>query len=360
MTIAIQEGSWRNDIAVAVNTGVSWSSVNKAFVYQNGEWKQFFGPGIGTSTISLFTGGNNSAAISLVSSTCVFSTFTTAAQSTANLTATKCLGGGIYTDIFGLVGGGCQGYTGTAPSLLADNCPWGTLITVAEPNATFVVESIGGGSASNLVGGVISGNYNPGSVGAYADAVAQLFSWSTVTTTLQPSADLTTARCYLSAASISTFGIYFGGYDINNSQVNITDTCSWSTYITASQVSAQLTVTKVDYSCGSDRSNLVLIAGGQTGSISALSEQCNMSTLTTVAAPSANLSVARFGSSTTGDNINGIIIGGFASGTPQSPSGVASLVADKCNWSTFVTAAHVAANLAVARGHQESSQNGVL
>jgi hypothetical protein len=267
-----------------------------------------------------------------------FSTSTTAAQTSANLSQAR-WGVGTVSDktTYGYFAGG----TTSAGVATADRLTFSTSTTAAQTSANLSQARWG---VAGLSDGTTYGYFAGGFTGASVTvATGDRITFSTSTTAAQTSANLSQARYYLSGLSDgTTYGYFAGGLTGASVTVATGDRITFSTSTTAAQTSANLSQARYVLSSVSDGSTYGYFAGGFTGAAVATAELITFSTSTTAAQTSANLSTVRYGM---GGSSDGQTYGYFAGGD----SGTTVATADRITFSTSTTAAQTSANLSQAR-----------
>jgi hypothetical protein len=294
-----------------------------------------------TAIYGYFAGGFTGASVAVATGDRItFSTSTTAAQTSANLSQAR-WGVGTVSDktTYGYFAGG----TTSAGVATADRITFSTSTTAAQTSANLSQARWGvAGLSDGNTYGYFAGGFTGSSV---AVATGDRITFSTSTTAAQTSANLSQARYYLSGLSDnSTYGYFAGGITGSSAATSVTtaDRITFSTSTTAAQTSANLSQARYVVSSVSDNITYGYFAGGFTGAAVATAELITFSTSTTAAQTSANLSTVRYGM---GGSSDGQTYGYFAGGD----SGTIVGTSDRITFSTSTTAAQTSANLSQAR-----------
>jgi hypothetical protein len=293
-------------------------------------------------TKGYFAGGNTGFDLTTVAATTdklVYSTDTTTAQSSANLSQARSRLAGCSGD--STKGYFAGGYTGIAVLVAtADKLTYSSDGTVAQTTANL-------SQARYFSAGVSEGTTKGYFAGGYTGAVvstADKLTYSTDTTTAQTSANLSQARYTASVDGTSTKGYFAGGVvdqDLDT-VVATADKLTYSTDTTTAQTSANLSQARGYLAGVSEESTKSYFAGGSTGAAVATADKLTYSTDTTVAQTTADLSQAIYGLAGASERITK---GYFAGGT----TGSFVTTADKLTFATDTTAAQNTANLSQAR-----------
>lgn len=371
MTIFANDPVWRTDVVPFANDGISWTELNKIFIYQNGGWVQYYGPGLGAFTKAIFSGGINTSTVAeTISDLFSFETLTTAAQASANLTSGRTTAG-VSNNIFGIFAGGNTAYRfNTTGVVMSDICPWGTLVTAEQASANLIDTLFGIGCISSLLNGLLVGGATDPNTAAITSN-AELCQWATITTFAQSSAEISLARVFLGAAENKIYGLFVGGitaYGTNwaGPTINVADLTIIATYSTAAQSSANLSANRAIVGGTSDHMEFCLFMGGREGATSNTNvntaDLCLWETLVTSVRPSANLTQTGYFAVGCNDQINAVFTGwsaasgsGFTS-SYQGPSGNSNI----CPWATLTCAYNEFANLSTNRMAAAAIANGVI
>ena len=295
-----------------------------------------------------FAGGNTTAGnSSATADKLTFSTDTTAAQTSANLSQAK-------TNLAGCSGEGTKGYfaggsTGSVSYSTTDKLTYFTDTTFAQTSANLsqareYLAGISQGTTKGYFAG--GGNISSGSL-----ATADKITYAGDTTAAQTSADLSQARFALAGCSgEGTKGYFAGGSTDGVNGFATADKLTYSTDTTSAQTTANLTQARGYLAGCSGNSTKGYFAGGSLnsggfGTVVATADKLTYSTDITAAQTTANLSAAR-------GNLAGISQGttkGYFAGGSTGSSSSRSVVADKLTYSTDTTAAQTSANLSVVK-----------
>jgi len=238
------------------------------------------------STAGYFAGGNTAGAggqTTLVDKV-VFSTDTTAAETSAALSVGKASGSGHSSPTDGYFLGGNT--TPTTMVDLADKMVFSTEITsaVATANLSINVQNQGGlGSTTDgySMGGLTSGVVD--------QLVVDKLVYSTDTTAAETSANLTQSRREPQGPNGITEGWVAGGYKTAVAQVDTCDELTYSTDTTIAQTSANLTTAKAGISWNSNGVSKGYWSGGSSGAFTDTAEAVTFSTATTALVATADL-----------------------------------------------------------------------
>jgi len=288
------------------------------------------------TTKGYFAGGfTGSSTRTVVADKLTYSTDTTAAQTSANLSQAR----------GGLAGVGQEYNIGVFfgnNSITSGNIASGQIGQYHFSSGTtdiivMPITSIVGETNGYFAGG--STGFSPG----VALATADKLTYSTDTTTAQASANLSQARGYLAGCSGDSIKGYFaGGYD--PAVLATADKLTYSNDTTTAQTTANLSQARSDLAGISEGSTKGYFAGGYDPSTVATADKLTYSNDTTVAQTTANLSQARYSlAGCDGNGTKGYFAGGLNSG------GFIVATADKLTYSTDTTAAQTTANLSQAR-----------
>ena len=340
------------------------------------------------TTKGYFAGGSTDASISVATADkLTYSTDTTTAQTSANLSQTR-------YELAGISEGSTKGYFAggatasfTSRTVVTDKLTYSSDTTAAQTTANlsqarYFLAGVGqeynigvffgnnsitsGNIASGQIGqyhfssgttdiivmpitsivGVTKGYFAGGNNGSQV-ATADKLTYATDTTIAQGSANLSQARDQLAGCSGDSTKGYFAGGNTNaagTSYVTTADKSIYSTDSTAAQASADLSQARGYLAGVSEGTTKGYFAGGYTNSQVATADKLTYSTDTTVAQTTANLSQARdVLAGCSGDSTKGYFAGGGIGFQP----GVAT--ADKLTYSNDTTAAQTTANLSQAR-----------
>jgi hypothetical protein len=337
------------------------------------------------STKGYFAGGATALAVTSrtnLTDKITYATDTTAAQTSANLSAVKYNLAGIsqeFTSVFGdnsiasgniasgqigqyhFSSGATNNATNPVASIVgvtkgyfaggnngsqvatADKLTYATDTTIAQGSANLsqARDQVAGCSGDSTKGYFAGGNTDAAGTSYVATADKSIY--STDSTAAQASADLSQARGYLAGVSEGTTKGYFaGGY--TSAAVATANKLTYSTDTTVAQTSANLSQARYYLASVDGTSTKGYFAGGNTNSEVATADKLTYSTDTTVAQTTANLSQARdVLAGCSGDSTKGYFAGGGIGFNP----GVAT--ADKLTYSNDTTAAQTTANLSQAR-----------
>ena len=289
------------------------------------------------STKGYFAGGATTSFTTrtVVTDKLTYSSDTTAAQTTANLSQARYFLAGVGQEYnIGVFFGNNSITSGNIASGQIGQYHFssGTTDIIVMP-----VTSIVGETNGYFAGG--STGFSPG----VALATADKLTYSTDTTTAQASANLSQARGYLAGCSGDSIKGYFaGGYD--PAVLATADKLTYSNDTTNAQTTANLSQARSDLAGISEGSTKGYFAGGYDPSTVATADKLTYSNDTTAAQTTANLSQARY--DLAGCDGNGTK-GYFAGGT--NAGGFTVATADKLTYSTDTTAAQTTANLSQAR-----------
>jgi len=292
-----------------------------------------------------------------------YSTDTTAAQTTADLSQARQFLAGVdntYSTVFGdnsitsgnIASGQINNYNLSSGAIVLSS---GQITSGLIGDNAVTSGNIGSGQVGRFqindfnVGNNLSNNAISDSKGFFAGgntgapvSTADKLAFFTETATAQTSANLSAARGGLAGCSGEGTKGYFAGGDGNF--VNA-DKLTYSTDITAAQTTARLSQARGSLAGISEKLTKGYFAGGTNDGFTGLStaEKLTYSTDTTTAQTTARLSQARFGlTGCSGDSTKGYFAGG-------NTSGAALATADKLTYSTDITAAQTTANLSQAR-----------
>jgi hypothetical protein len=269
-----------------------------------------------------------------------YSSDTTAAQTTANLSQARYFLAGVGQEYnIGVFFGNNSITSGNIASGQIGQYHFssGTINNAANP-----VTSIFGLTKGYFAGGIT--DFLSSSVAATTDKLV----YSTDTTTAQSSANLSQARGRLAGCSgDSTKGYFAGGYTGGVFALATADKLTYSSDATAAQTTANLSQARYFSAGVSEGTTKGYLAGGSTGAVVSTADKLTYSTDTTTTQTSANLSQARYTASVDGTSTKGYFAGGVADEDLQT----VVATADKLTYSTDTTAAQTSANLSQARGY---------
>jgi len=291
------------------------------------------------NTAGYFAGGSSNV-IDIVATAdkLTYSTDSTAAQTTANLSQAR-------TSLAGCSGESTKGYFaggsgGGSNVITADKLTYANDSTVAQTTANLSQARQGvAGISQGTTKGYFAGGYTIANPGV---ATTDLLTYSNDTTIAQTSAYLSQARSESAGCSgEGTKGYFAGGY--TGELVATADKIIYATDSTAAQTTANLSQGRYGLAGVSEGLTKGYFAGGN-GSFGRTADKLIYSIDTTVAQTSANLSQARLRLAGVSD---GSTKGYFAGGATGAVVTVAT--ADKLTYSTDITAAQTTANLTQAR-----------
>ena len=241
-----------------------------------------------------FAGGQSASGAGNILATAdklTYSTNNTNAQTSANLSQARASLGGISGErTKGYFAGGLN--TSSNYTITADKLVYSTDTTAAQTSANLSQFRRG---LAGISEGSQKGYFAGGDTGG-AVATAEKLTYSNDTTSAQTSSDLSQARRYPSGCSgDSTKGYFAGGYTGLGIAVSTTDKIIYSTDTTASQTSANLSQARIASAGISEGLAKGYIAGGYTQpSVSvATADKLTYSSDTTAAQTTANLGQAR-------------------------------------------------------------------
>jgi hypothetical protein len=349
MTISVYDNAWRNDVVPFAKDGVDWTSIQKVFVFTNGAWVQYYGPGTGSCTMGLFT-GSCMWSTSLGSFICDWATFTSVNKPSAYLLIDVGCCSAAAGVIYAIIAGGSTGGTMTGDAVVtAEKCIWSTLVTSLSVSSDLTIARYLMAAVSSSVGGLFSGG-RAGAAAYLVYSTSDLCNWATAVTGAQASAELSSARTGISSAYNLATGLFMGGslyagtYQWNDPVVTA-DLCTLATFSTAVQSSAALTSARAAASGTSNYTEFSLFVGGGTSSTpTVLADVCLWETLVTSARPSANCPVALNGISGSGSVDTAMFIGGILT------YGMPPAMAWTCPWSTMTMAYAEFAALSISLG----------
>ena len=246
----------------------------------------------GDSTKGYFAGGDTGGTILTTADKLTYSNDTTSAQTTADLSQARYNLAGISEGTTkGYFAGGYD-YINVVTFATTDKLTYSTDTTAAQTTANLSQARYGlAGCDGNGTKGYFAGGLNSGS---FIVATADKLTYSNDTTTAQTSANLTQAKYWLAGVSEGlTKGYFAGGYDYIN--VVTADKLTYSNDTTAAQTSANLSQAREGLAGCSGEGTKGYFAGGSTDGVNgtAIADKLTYSTDTTAAQTSANLSQAR-------------------------------------------------------------------
>lgn len=294
-------------------------------------------PTVVTGVKGYWAGGATGTADQLATADKIlFSTDTTAAQTTANLSTARRLLAAAGND--GTKAFWAGGQTGASTDVAnTDKTTFSTDVTSAAAGANL-------SQARSYVAGVSERSTKAYFAGGYTGAnvaTADKTLFSSDTTAAQTTANLSAAR--QGSAGVyggSTKGYFGGGFSSGYSV--ITDKLVFSTDATAAQTSANLSQGRSLLAGESEGTSKGYWLGGTTGVALATADKIAFSSDTTAAQGSANLSSIR-------ERLAGLSDGSSKGFVAGGNSGVVVATADKTVFSTDITAAVTSANLSSAR-----------
>jgi len=293
-----------------------------------------------------FAGGLTGAFLSATADKLTYSTDTTTAQTTANLSQERYgLAGcsGDSTKGYFAGGNGSVTVVTTTDRLIYATS---TIITQSPANLTQARSDLAGISERST-----KGYFAGGSTGGYV-ATADKITYAGDTTAAQTSANLSQAIGYLAGVSGNSTKGYFAGGSTGG-YVATADKLTYSNDTTTAQTTANLSQARGYLAGCSGDSTKGYFAGGFTGAVAlATADKLTYSTDTTSAQTTANLSQARYGLAGVSE---GTTKGYFAGGNDNTAY---VSTADKLTYSTDTTAAQTSANLSQARGYLAGVDGG--
>ena len=268
-----------------------------------------------------------------------YSTDTTAAQTTANLSQIKSNLAGVSdgtTKGYFAGGSNAGGFVATADKITYSN---DTTVSQTTANLSQARSGLAGCSGQGTKGYFAGGTTNVNV------ATADKLTYATDTTVSQTTANLSQSRGGVAGISEgSTKGYFAGGIDGGLNYVVTADKLTYSTDTTVAQASANLSQARTQLTGCSGDSTKGYFAGGSTNGISGITtaNKLTYATDATTAQTTANLSQARYGLAGVSE---GTTKGYFAGGFSDSYAATA----DKLTYSTDTTIAQTTANLSQAR-----------
>lgn len=292
---------------------------------------------VGAATVGFFAGGNSGTSVTTAEQI-TYSTDTTAANTSANLTQAR--------SVTGCTERGTKGYF---ISTIADKITYSTSTTNAQPSANLSQSRTPGSISDGLTKGFLAGGYT----GSFVTTADKLI-FPTDTTAAQATANLSQARGATGCAGNTEKGYFAGGLTALGvgADVLTADLTNYSTDTTTAQTSARLSQARYGLAATTEGNTKGYFFGGDTNDVSpapgsysvALADKIVYATDTTSSQTSANLSQAR---QSTGVSL--ISSKGYCGGGNSFNYVVTS---DRIVYSTDTTAAQTSANLSQARnGH---------
>ena len=296
-----------------------------------------------------FAGGYTPAILATVDKL-IYSTDTTSAQTSANLSQER-------YDLAGCSGEGTKGYFagGTTNTAVAttDKLIYATATVIAQVSANLSQARQGlAGISERSTKGYFAGGLTGGSV---AVTTADKITYAGDTTAAQTTANLSQARYSLAGCSgDSTKGFFTGGTtNLGSTGFATADKLTYSTDTTAAQTTANLSQARSYLAGCSGDSTKGYFAGGYTGAVAlATADKLTYSTDTTSAQTTANLSQAKYSPA----GISELSTKGYFAGGNDNTAYVST--ADKLTYSTDTTAAQTSANLSQARAYLAGVDGG--
>jgi len=297
-------------------------------------------------TKGYFAGGYTGAKVSTTDKI-TFSTDTTAAATTANLTTQKFACVGVSEgSTKGYVAGGTTG----ADVNTADKITFSGDTTAAATTANL---SQARDNLAGLNGGSTKGYFAGGTTGAKVKT-ADKITFGTDTTVAQTTSDLSQERYGVTGASDTISKGYFAGGS-TGTPVNTTDKIIFSTDATSAQTTANLSSNRESSSGVGSAANKCYFSGGNTGANVVTTDKVAFSTDVLAATVSANLTQARGTLAGLGEwKTKGYLAGGTTGG------GVYVATTDKVTISTDVTSAQTTANLTSNKGYEAALSDSGL
>ena len=288
------------------------------------------------------TGAFGSSTETAVTDRITFSTSTTAAQTTADLSVARSRPAGLSDkSTYGYILGGSTAGDGIgALTAMTDRITFSTSTTAANTASDLSAAKydMSGLSDGSTYGYVAGGRTNPSAV-----ATADRITFSTGTTAANTASNLSMAR--YRAASVSdgsTYGYWVGGSTDGFNYFDTADRITFSTGATAARTTADLSTARYSPAGLSDGSTYGYVAGGRSSTEVTLTDRITFSTSATAANTTSNLSGAkRYHAANSDGSAYGYWGGGY--------SGGALSTADKITFSTGATAAQTTANLSTVR-----------
>jgi uncharacterized membrane protein YdcZ (DUF606 family) len=282
------------DAAVAITDRITFSTgTTAAFTAANLSQARYWVAGLSdASTYGYFAGGSTSVNAHVVTADRItFSTGTTAAFTTANLSqAREGLAGLSDASTYGYFAGGSTSVN--AHVVTADRITFSTGTTAAFTTANLSQARTFIGSVSDKLS---YGYFAGGRTGtAVRVTTADRITFSTGTTAAFTAANLSQARAEVFGLSdASTYGYFAGGSTAGDIVQNTADRITFSTGTTAAFTAANLSQARRAATGASDGSTYGYFVGGFTGAVVTTADRITFSTGTTAAFTAANLSTAK-------------------------------------------------------------------
>jgi hypothetical protein len=329
----LADGVWQQPTASYVSGGIT------AFMFNN---NSIVSGSISTTTTSIsqgyFAGGSTGANVSTTDKI-LYSTDTTAAQTSANLSQARSELAGISDSTTNgyFAGGATTSFSGHVAT--TDKIVYSTDTTAAQTTANLsqARQGLAGCSGERTKGYFAGGTTD----GANSLSTADKLTYSNDTTAAQTTANLSQARYYLAGISEGTTKGYFAG-GFSSTFLTTADKLTYSNDTTAAQTTADLSTATAYIAGCSGEGTKGYFVGGFTGAIVATAYKITYTTDTTAAQTTANLNQAR-------RNLAGISEGSTEGYFAGGSTGVIVATADKLTYSTDTTAAQTSANLSQAR-----------
>jgi hypothetical protein len=294
--------------------------------------------------------GGYTGAASTTADKITYSTDTTAAQTSANLSLVR-------SEIRGLSEGNTKGYTcgGYSSARITT-----TDITFFASDVTTTINSATLSLARNDYAGLstyVNKGYIAGGAtnSAYTNSIEFLY-YSNSTSAAQTTVTLSVTRGSIGSISQPNIqGYLAGGATSSVTFYATTDKLVYSTDSCAAQTTANLSTVRQQAAGISECQTKGFWAGGFSSSAAILAtvDKITFSTDTTVAQTTSNISTSRSAaSSPTQGSSKGYVLGGYTSW-----AGAVSIVSDRILFATETMAAQTSANLSVARGYGSSLDN---
>lgn len=306
-----------------------------------------------TGTYGYVMGGFTSASTTSGSATAervTFSADTFAAKTTANLSLARAHGQSGTVSQSGVKGYACGGVTsGSAGTQtpVTDKLTFSTETTAAQTTANLSVALRATAGVSEVTSkGYLLGGSTSNSNSAQS-AIEQILTYSTDVTATNTSANLSQARWFVSGISDgSTKGYAGGGGTGTLIAVATTDKVTFSTDAISATTTANLTGIRHSTSALSNGSTKGYFMGGFVTSVgdSLLADKVTFSTDVTASVSTANLSVARVNTCGISEGSNkGYVSGGYTGAT------IAQATTDLVTYATDVSSAATTMNLNTTR-----------
>ena len=324
-----------NDVLVAIAL-----STTEILINSRGDQAVIVGGGGDGLTKGYFVGGRTTTeAVVVTADKITFSTDTTAACTTANLSQAR-------QGLAGLSEGSTKGYFAGGYTAAAFVATTDKLIFSTDATAACTTANLS--QARRHAAGVSERSTKGYFAGGHTDAAGgqvvtvDKITFSSDSTAACTTADLSQARHSSAGVSEgSTKGYIAGGYT-SSACVATADKITFSTDATAACTSANLSQARNSLAGVSEGSTKGYFAGGSSGAVVTTADRITFSTDATAACTSANLSEARYALAGLSE---GSSQGYFAGGN----SGAVTVTSDKITYSTDATAACTSANLSQAR-----------